>query len=95
MKARGMRAIVEWAPRECNKEADFLANGITDRFDPERRMLVSAQSLVWNILPEALEAGGQAEQAYVHLKETHGLPVRNRKQRTRRVESRLKVTDPW
>ena len=65
-----MRAIVEWAPRECNKEADLLANGITDRFDPERRILVSAQSLVWNILPEALEAGRQAEQAYVFLKET-------------------------
>ena len=34
MKARGMRAIVEWAPREFNKEADQLANGITDSFDP-------------------------------------------------------------
>ena len=95
MKARGMRAIVEWSPHECNKDADLLANGITDRFHPERRMLVSAQSLVWNILPKALEAGRQAEQAYAHLKETHGLPVRTRKQRTRRVESRLKVTDPW
>ena len=36
MKARGMRAVVEWAPRECNREADLLANGITDLFDPER-----------------------------------------------------------
>ena len=37
-----MRAVVEWAPRECNREADLLANGITDLFDPERRMQVSA-----------------------------------------------------
>ena len=77
MKARGMRAVVEWAPRECNNEADLLANGITDQFDTERRIPVSAQSLVWNILPEALKAGREAEQAYVRLKETHGLPVRN------------------
>ena len=25
MKHRGMRAVVEWAPRECNREADMLA----------------------------------------------------------------------
>ena len=30
-----------WAPRECNREADLLANGITDLFDPERRLPVS------------------------------------------------------
>ena len=34
MKARGMRTIVEWAPRECNKEADLLANGKTSLIDP-------------------------------------------------------------
>ena len=34
MKARGMRAIVEWAPREFNKEADQLVNGISDRRSP-------------------------------------------------------------
>ena len=43
MKARGMRAIVEWAPREFNKEADQLANGVTDSFDPNRRIHVSSQ----------------------------------------------------
>ena len=51
MKARGMRAIVKWAPREFNKEADQLANGVTDSFDPNRRIHVSSQTLTWNILP--------------------------------------------
>ena len=73
MKAREMRAVVEWAPRECN----------------------SAQTLVWNVLPEALAAGREAEQAFRRMKETHGLPNRGQKQRKMRVESRLKVTDPW
>ena len=95
MKARGMRASVEWAPRECNREADLLANGITDLFDPERRMQVSAQTLEWNILPEALRVEREAEQAYKRMKETHGLPNRAQKQRKRKVETRLKVTDPW
>ena len=44
MKAREMRAIVEWAPRECNREADLLDNGITDLFDPAHRMQVSART---------------------------------------------------
>ena len=95
MKARGMRAAVECAPRECNREADLLANGITDPFDPERRLPVSAQTLVWNVLPEALMAGREAEQAFKRMKEFHGLPNRAQKQRKRKVETRLKVTDPW
>ena len=56
MNHRGMRAIVEWAPRECNREADMLANGDTSLFDPERRIHVAAGTLVWNVLPEALKA---------------------------------------
>ena len=95
MKARRIRAIVEWAPREYNREADLLANGIHNLFDPERRMPVSAQSLVCNVLPEALMAGREAEQAFKRTKENHGLPIHNQKQRKRRGESRLKVTDPW
>ena len=95
MKARGMRAVVEWALRERNKEADLLANGITDLFNPERRSPVSAQTLVCNILSEVLSVGREAEQAFRRMKETHGLPNRAQKQRKRKVETRLKVTDPW
>ena len=95
MKARGMRAIVEWAPREFNKEADQLANGITDSFDPNRRLHVSSQTLTWNILPMALQAGRDAEQAFRDMKERYGLPDRCKKQRKRKVETRLKITDPW
>ena len=95
MKARGMRAIVEWAPREFNKEADQLANGITDSFDPDRRLHVSSRTLNWNILPTAIQAGRDAEQAFRDMKERYGLPDRCKKQRKRKVETRLKITDPW
>ena len=95
MKNRGMRAIVESAPREFNREADRLANGIYDSFNPVRRIPVTADSLTWNILPDALQAGRDAEQAFREMKELRGLPNRCRKQAKRRVETRLKVTDPW
>ena len=75
-----MRAIVEWAPREFNKEADQLANGISDSFDPNRRLHVSSQTLTWNILPTALQAGRDAEQAFRDMKERYGLPDRCKKQ---------------
>ena len=74
MKARGMRAIVEWAPREFNMEADQLANGVTDSFDPNRR-------INWIILPTAIQAGRDAEQACRDIKERYGLPCRSKKQR--------------
>ena len=64
MKNRGMRAIVEWAPREFNSEADRLANGIYDSFNPERRIPVSAQSFTWNVLPDVLQAGRNEEHAF-------------------------------
>ena len=32
MKKMNIRTFVEWAPREANKEADSLANGVFDGF---------------------------------------------------------------
>ena len=45
--------------------------------------------------PEALDAGREAERAFLQMKETVGLPDRCKKQVKRRVETRLKMTDPW
>ena len=42
MKSREMRTVVEFAPRECNKEADLLAKGSTELFDPSMRLEVAA-----------------------------------------------------
>ena len=42
-----LRSVVEWAPREANKEADKLANGNTEDFDPSLRIEVSASTLCW------------------------------------------------
>ena len=43
MKSRGLHAIVEWAPREFNREADSLANGDTSAFLIHRCVCVSTR----------------------------------------------------
>ena len=40
-------------------------------------------------------AGRDAEQAFRDMKERYGLQDRCKKQRKRKVETRLKITDPW
>ena len=42
----------------------------------------------------ALEAGMEAERAFLRMKEKYGLPNRGKKQPKRKVETRFKVTDP-
>ena len=38
LKRMSVKAVVEWAPRTANHEADELANGDTTRFDPAKRI---------------------------------------------------------
>ena len=95
MKKMSIRASVEWIPREGNKEADRLANGIFHDFDPCMRIPVGTRSLVWEILPEALEAGRSAEDCFQAAKTNGQLPNRTTKQRKRKVSERLRTTDPW
>ena len=94
MKHRGMRAIVEWAPRKCNREADMLANGDTSLFDRAKNSCVG-----WYFGLEcssvALKTGREAEDTFKQLKETHGLHNRSAKQRKRAAEHRLKFKDAW
>ena len=60
MKRVSIRMIVEWAPREGNREADRLANGVFDEFDSKLGIPVSANGLEWEILPHSLDAGRTA-----------------------------------
>ena len=94
-KKMSVRTVVEWAPREGNREADKLANGYHEAFDPALRIPVSAASLKWEILPEAVLAGRTAEEHFQRAKVSGRMPDRTTKQRKRKVDERLKATDPW
>ena len=95
MRRMSLWTVVEWAHREGNKEADKLANGNAEDFDPSLRIDVSASTLIWDILPEALEAGGAAERQSQAARERGALPDRCRKGKRRRPEERLRLKDPW
>ena len=47
LKRMGIKAVVDWAPRSTNYEANELANGNTCRFDPAKRIVFKA-SEVWS-----------------------------------------------
>ena len=90
-KKMGLKASVEWSPREANREADALANGELSQFSPELRIPVDARQLQWTVLREALSHGKEAEDAYQAAK-TVGFPVRNQKMRRKTMpEERLKA----
>ena len=93
-----VKAIVEWAPRTANHEADELANGITTRFDPAKRIVFKASELqlLWDILPEVLSRGREMERESQRARALPGgLPDRTRKQRKRKLEDKMRARDPW
>ena len=90
-----LKALVEWTPRESNREADSLANGCADGFNPELELKVDCENRQWSILPKALDLGKQAEEAYRAAKEGGHLPNRAKKERKKRLEDRLRTKDPW
>ena len=57
-EARGLELGLQWAPREFNAEADALADGRVDGFDPRLRVGTDLASVKWMVLPALLEAGG-------------------------------------
>ena len=94
-KKMGLKASVEWSPREANREADALANGELSQFTPELRIPVDARQLQWTVLREALSHGKEAEDAHQAAKAV-GYPERNQRTgRKKTREERLKAVDPW
>ena len=93
MKKMSIRTVVVWVPREWNKEADRLANGVFEDFDPTLRIRVCAGGLQCEILPQALAAGRAAEDRFQGVQ--HREDSSQTDQRKRKVIDRLKMTDPW
>ena len=74
---------------------DALANGNSAGFDPAKERKFDLTNMGWRILPRALQMGRDAETAVNAAKRRGSLPDRGKKQRRRRLEERLKMTDPW
>ena len=96
LKRMGIKAVVDWAPRTANYDADELANGNTSRCDPAKRIVFKASEVWWDVLPEALQKGREMEsECQSALALGSGRHDRTRKQRKRKLEDKLRVRDPW
>ena len=95
MKREGIKASVQWAPRESNREADRLANGDLAGFSPEYRIHVDVGSISWYVLEDALVMGRDADRAYEYAKKSGTLPGTTRREKRKRQDERLKFADPW
>ena len=89
-----MRTIVDWTYRETNREADALANGCSDLFNPALRIPVEANQPPWEVLPEELVMGRAAELEYRSVKDQGMLPDRGRQQIRRNPKGKLRNEDP-
>ncbi len=96
LEHRGMRLALEWAPREINTEADGLAAGQWNGFNPQQRIDLRLDELPWMLLPRFLALGREFE---AHCKNLHA-ELRDRKARPRRPAARgaagsFREREPW
>ena len=64
LKKRSLQASVQWTPKTANREADSLANGNTQNFNPDYECVICPDSFEWLVLPQALERGREAEDEF-------------------------------
>ena len=81
-----MKVVVDWTPREGNKDAYRLANGIVDDFSPDLEM---------KLVPDALRMAREADSEYKNSKQEGRLPKRDQRKRKKRPKERLRLRDPW
>ena len=90
-EVRGLELGLEWAPREMNAEADALADGRVDGFDPRLRVGSSLAEIPWLALPELLNAG---ETFYKSLGK-RPLDMPQGKPAKALARQRLRDREPW
>ena len=90
-EARGLELGLEWAPRGHNAEADALADGRTDGFDPSLRVGAKLSDIKWLALPGLLKAG---EEFY---KSHRKRPPQTQEERPAKALAggRLRDREPW
>ncbi len=92
LEARSQRLELLWVPREANVEADDLANGRTDAFDPMKRINIDLAAQNWLVLNGLLEAGQQYDN---ERRARQTLPRAQAPKRVKRMGQSFRFTDPW
>ena len=94
-KSRGLLADVAWVPRGTNVEADALANGVFDAFNPALRVKVDLATVKWHYFSKALALGQAFQEEVACAKASKQRMVPLTALRKKRRDQRLRVTDPW
>ena len=90
LELRSQRLQLRWAPREVNAEADRLANGVWEGFDPKKRIQVEMRSGKWIVLDKLMALGSEF---YKHIKELRRCHAGGHGRRPKGKAS--KTLDPW
>ncbi len=90
-EALGVRLALDWVPRDWNQEADSLSNGVTDGFDPTRRIHIDWARVPWLVLDWAMSAGSNG------LKSTNTCSTNGaqRPQSTGGSKATFRTREPW
>jgi len=94
LEARGAELLLDWIPREQNKEADALADGRWVGFNQTLRVQADFRQVRWLVLDDLLAAGSQFFRDAAAAKPRH----KHRQPRGRFVaqkRQKLKERDPW
>ena len=89
--------LLEWVPRQVNAEADRLADGDFQGFNPEMRVVADFGKVRWLVLDRLMEAGLAFERSANRLRERRGAGgvVCKKKRLGQLAGGRLKEREPW
>ena len=94
LEQRAAELFLDWAPRTMNVEADALADGRTDGFNPALRVPVDLSKMQWLVLDRLMAAGVSFQRKAADLKERGSCkkaPVAVRRDKSQRLRAR----EPW
>ena len=86
--------FLEWIPREANREADRLADGCFEGFDPALRVHTELSEVRWLVLNDLLAAG---QRFYAEAQASSVARPRGRtfSRFLAQKRPRLKEREPW
>ena len=94
LELRSAELFLDWVPRQVNKEADALADGRFEGFDPALRVPVDFARTKWLVLDRLLDAGAAFQRGVEKRKAVRavgGSPKREVRGKTQRLRER----EPW
>ena len=94
LELRRAELFLEWVPRSENKEADRLAYGRFDGFDPALRVTADLSQVRWLVMDELL-AAGQEFYEQLNTQPAQGRRLRGSGGSRAHKRAKLRERDPW